>query len=232
MFRVKFIGLAISASLGLAAPAFSQGSMKDFDSVPQFLWTGFYIGAHAGLATGQNEGSVDGAGALAPLFATDYDLNGAIYGVHGGYNLQVGSTVFGIEGTYSGSTLQGNSTCVVALNCERELDWTATIVARLGFTTGKALVYGLAGVAFGELSSDVSLAGFPIVSGSETHTGWTAGLGIEYAISNNIIARVEYAHTDFGEEDYNLSAAGGGLVIPAQVDTQIDTIKVGVSYKF
>jgi len=38
------------------------------------------------------------------------------------------------------------------------------------------------------------------VSGSNTEDGWTAGAGIEYAISNNWSVKVEYLYYELGTE--------------------------------
>jgi hypothetical protein len=55
--------------------------------------------------TGNTQGRPDfGGHPIEQLFATDYDMNGGLFGGHVGYNYQIGSAVFGIEASYSGST--------------------------------------------------------------------------------------------------------------------------------
>jgi outer membrane immunogenic protein len=77
-------------------------------------------------------------------------------------------------------------------------------------------------------------AGFDFLSGSETHTGWTAGFGVEHAVSNNLIIRIDYTHTDLGTETHTLDStpAPGAFTVPSEVDATFDSLKVGVSYKF
>lgn len=216
--------------------ASAGGSLKDDYRPPAFSWNGFYIGGHAGLATGQTDGETD----LGGLFTlnTDYDMNGALWGGHIGYNYQTGHTVLGIEGTWSALNLDGSTTCVVVLNCARSTDWLATIVGRIGIAMDRGLVYGLAGVAWGDVQTTATdnIVGLVRFNGGATHVGWVAGLGFEYAITPNILARIEYNHVDLGSEvhDLDLSVAGTatGLSVPSKVDLTVDAIKVGVSWKF
>ncbi|MBL8564127.1 MAG: porin family protein [Hyphomicrobiaceae bacterium] len=225
---ISLVGLAAATAPASAGDLFGRGaagSIKDdYYDPPKFSWTGFYIGAHAGLAVGDTQGGEN----LGPIFATDFEMNGAMYGAHVGYNYQMNNLVVGIEGTFDGTEIDGNTTCVFVLNCQREVNWVATIVGRLGYAMDRSMIYGFGGVSFADVDTTVSIAGVPILSGGETHTGWVAGIGFSYAISNNVIARIEYAHMDFGSESHNLLPAG----IPDDVSADIDTIRLGVSFKF
>ena len=73
-----------------------------------------------------------------------------------------------------------------------------------------------------------------VPSGSETHVGWTAGLGFEHAITNNITARIEYAHIDLGSDDHALkvNGCGGCGSLDSSVDAEFDAVTVGANYKF
>ena len=83
--------------LMLAAPAaYADGMARRAAPMEQpFSWTGLYVGGHAGLVTGDTQGSV-------PPFTTDYPVNGALYGGQIGYNWQHGRMVYGVEGSFSG----------------------------------------------------------------------------------------------------------------------------------
>jgi outer membrane immunogenic protein len=215
------------------------GSIKDAPIVPVFTWTGFYAGVDVGLATGDTneQVKVDDDPLLEALLRTGFDVNGPIYGGHVGYNYQSGSWVVGIEGTFSGTDIDGDSPCVFVLSCSADVDWIGTVEGRIGYGFGRSLIYARGGVAWGDVSTRAIFLDPSIfnVRSDETHTGWTAGLGFEYAISDFVIARIEYSHIDLGSETHTLDASFDGDPIgsvPASVDMEIDTVKVGVSVKF
>src|SRR5262249_43344057 len=128
----SLLGLALVAPAALADGY--RGSVKDVPEV--YSWTGFYVGASAGLVTGHTTGDLG----LGGVLNTDYSLNGALYGGQIGYNYQYGRTVFGIEVDWSGANIQGNTACVVVLECRREIDSVATVVGRLGLAMNRSLL--------------------------------------------------------------------------------------------
>ena len=243
-----FAAVASMSTTAYAADLGGGGSLKDAPAAydaPAAIWAGLYVGGSAGFGVGDTSGKLmfdrydtpvlskatsrmDGEEIdILDFLSSDYDVNGAIYGVHVGYNFQRGNLVYGVELGLNGTDIDGSDSCVVIFKCERALDWYATAVARLGYASGKTLFYGFGGVAWGEVQTDISLLGvLPIASGEETHLGWVAGLGIEHALSDRFSVRVEYSHVDLGEEDHSL---GEGL--SSEVDLSFDAIKIGASYK-
>jgi outer membrane immunogenic protein len=244
MRRAIIAAFAAVASMSTTAYAadLHGGSLKDAPATydaPAAIWAGLYIGGSAGFGVGNTTGQLnfdrqvevlaksDGPD-FASLFSSDYDVNGAIYGVHVGYNFQRDNLVFGVELGLNGSDISGSDACGLfgIAQCERSLDWYATAVGRLGYASGRTLFYGFGGLAWGEVQTDVSILGENFLSGEETHVGWVAGLGIEHALSDRFSVRVEYSHVDLGEEDHDL---GDGL--SSEVDLSFNAIKVGASYK-
>ena len=238
------MSFALRAAVGglLAATAFAAGpasaaSLKDDYGPPVYKWSGLYVGGHAGLATGDTTGD---ANVVIFNVSTDYEVSGAIYGGFIGYNHQMGNLVLGIEGTLSGTSIKGDTTCLVLLKCAREVDWMATLVGRLGYAMDRTMVYALAGVAWADVETKVTdnILGGALISlnGSETHTGFVVGFGIEHALSHNILARIEYNHIDFGSETHNLGVSLLGfpipVTVPSRVNLEVDTIKIGVAVKF
>jgi outer membrane immunogenic protein len=220
---------AAAAFVGAGNAAYAAdlgGSYKDgpIDSYgPGYSWAGLYIGGSAGFGTGKTETSYEDISLLK------YDLDGAVYGAHLGYNLQRGNIVFGVELGINGTEFEGSEQIILPLlTSERELDWYATATARLGYASGSTMFYGFGGVAWADVTTKLGgiiPEALDVSEESEdTHVGWTAGLGIEHALSNNFIVRVEYAHVDLGE--------GDGMLEGTDVDVTFDTIKIGASYKF
>jgi outer membrane immunogenic protein len=234
MSKSKLI-IAMVAIASMSSMAMADGyepSGKGFAPPPVYSWTGFYVGAQAGLATGNTQGGVPGV--PFGLTDTDFDMNGGIYGGYAGYNYQTGAWVFGIEGTYSGANVQGDTTLLAVLSVDRELDWLATIEGRVGYAFGKSMVYARGGWAWAKMETNVSLLGIAAlsVSGDSTHNGWTAGFGFEHVIGHSVIARLEYAHVDLDTENHALTAGGLPFTIPDNVEGEMDTIRLGVSIKF
>ena len=195
---------------------------------------------------------IDGLfGAIEELLATEYDVDGAVYGAFLGYNWQRGNVVYGLEAGLNGTDFDGHTDCgfIGLADCNRELDYYARVIGRLGYAVNNLHFYGFGGVAWGDVETDVSVAGIPVdditgafniptsLSNSQTHVGWTAGVGLEFAFTQNFIAGVEYAHVDLGEESYNVFSQdfdrlGFGLDIDNNVDVSFDVIKIRAAYKF
>lgn len=240
--------IAASAAL-LSVSAAHAGDLydKSLKDTPSYAaaptWGGLYIGGSAGFGVGDTTDKVDIDDSvpdvienlLEAILQSKYDVNGAIYGVHAGYNWQRGNLVYGLEAGFNGTNMNGASPCVVLLSCEREMDWYGTGVLRIGYAPGNTLFYGFGGVAWGEVSTKIGLIspGVPLyVEGEETHVGWTAGAGIEHAFNDRFSVRVEYSHVDLGEEDTALSYQGYTIpFVSDKVDLSFDAIKVGASYK-
>ena len=85
-----------------------------------------------------------------------------------------------------------------------------TARGRAGFTVDNWLFYGTGGFAWSEGTESrtqvVSVASVPpipapggtVESVSNTRTGWTAGAGVEWGLTQNWTARVEYLYLDLG----------------------------------
>jgi outer membrane immunogenic protein len=243
---MKRLSLGVAAALLLSAgPAAadglpSKGQVRAPAAEAPFSWRGFYAGLHAGLATGNTQGEIG-------PFSSDYEMNGALYGAQVGYLGQWGNVVAGIEGTYSGSNVQGSDAgClvfIVGVDCRRDVNWLATVVGRAGIAYDRVLLYGLGGVAWADVDTDIRILNQPFLSGGDTHVGWTAGFGVEWALSNRVSARIEYAHIDLGRENQSLNFAGYGGEVPSfaegdgsgrirdRVDLQMDTVRLGINIK-
>jgi outer membrane immunogenic protein len=213
-----------------------------------FTWTGFYIGGHVGSGWGTVESTVTsitaggvpvGAGAL-PF--SSHNVNGFLGGVQAGYNWQVGPTwVVGIEGDFSWSDINGTTPCLVVLACKTKEKWLADITGRVGFTVDHALIYLKGGAAWADSDYSVTFTPFLIGGGpgfaataSDTRFGGLLGVGVEYAITRNLSAKVEYNYIDFGSHNVTVATtvAGAPFTATSSIDQQMHLIKAGVNYRF
>lgn len=205
-----------------------------------FSWTGFYVGAQIGYAFGDVNGRLtDAVGGNANAYS--YSPDGFIGGLHAGFNWQFGSIVTGLEGDVEYSGLSGRNgvfgvgAAVVGPNGgapfyhTTDINWQASLRARLGVAFDRALIYVTGGAAFADTDHTIGSVGFPAFhTYSDTRWGWTLGGGLEYAFTNNWTARAEYRYTDFGRVS-NLNAVQNSR---DSNDLTTHTIRLGVSYKF
>lgn len=86
------------------------------------------------------------------------------------------------------------------------------------------LPYVAGGGAFADL--DQRLVG---ASGDfdATYTGWTLGVGTEYAFTDNMILRAEYRYSDFGTRTFEIPGAR-----PLAIGLKTNDVRLGVAYKF
>ncbi len=213
-------------------------------AVPVFTWTGFYVGAQVGYQFSDRE---DGFGdryrfRRAGTFIDDFndgEDDAFVAGAHAGYNVQFGSFVVGVEGDIEGvfgdddddygtllvrTTPTGpNLAYTIGAN---QLDWQGSIRARAGFAFDRTLIYATGGFAFGGLSGGHSFGGV-FDDDDDTVSGYTVGLGVEHAFTNNLTARLEYRYTAFDE----INTRFDNVEIDGD-DFDFHTVRLGVSFKF
>ena len=176
----------------------------------------------------------------AVLTPYGYGGTGPFAGPFVGGNYQFNRFVLGVEGDWQWSNLTGNNQVLAALGSTGALPSgpftvsTSTkdygsIRGRLGFTFDRFLLFGTAGWATGNPSTAFALTGSaPFVTTGGKSNGWTAGGGLEYAITDTILGRIEYRYTDL--------ATSGFVNVPANIAdggsrTPISDFRVGFAYK-
>lgn len=248
--------------------------------VPVYTWSGFYVGGHAGYGWSHFDfrdpsAKITAPGLLGVLpggtlslglpLAREFDGDGFVGGAQAGVNAQVGALVVGMEGDFSWTDLDGEfrSTFGPAAlggvgvlrsseGVSAELDWLATVRGRVGWAVDRFLVYGTAGVAFGQLegAGDITItSGVDALSLSasdrNTHVGWTAGAGIEGMITPNLSVKLEYLYADLGWESYEgpalisgpagafVGGVPGGLSVALGGDfkAEVHTVRAGLNYR-
>jgi len=191
------------------------------------------------------------------VIASSNPPGGAAGGAHVGYLYQINQFVIGVEGSVDGTSLRSNARFFVptfvgnnnVLSAHGTSDVQGTVRGKLGFAWDRVLIYGTGGIAFGGFSSNLFLNGltparvpFPIGNRyfSNNLTGWTAGGGLQYAVTDNWWVFAEYRFTDFGSFNNTLSntfAPGGRLLGAAFINNnnphlRENQVQVGFSYRF
>jgi outer membrane immunogenic protein len=200
---------------------------------PPFSWTGFYVGLNAGYGFGNSSWTTP-VGSVG-----SYTMNGALAGGTIGGNYQIGQFVVGAEGDIDWQNLRGvsqNGFCGIAAvgGCATASDWLATLRARAGFAADRALFYVTGGGAFTDIKPSTGALSY----GGGTEVGWTGGGGVEYAITDNWTAKVEYLYASFQKATCNaascapVNAAPTFAIAPASVTFHENLVRAGVNYKF
>ncbi|MBN9046865.1 MAG: porin family protein [Rhizobiales bacterium] len=209
----------VAASGAKAADAVVAQEPAPVAVAPAFSWTGPYIGGQVGWGWAKSKFSDGDSLKMSP--------NGFLGGVYGGYNYDFGNNfVGGIEGDVTYNDV--HKTLGDYASLETKLRWAGAVRARVGYSAGRFLPYIAGGVAFGDVKNTVS-AGALSVSQSKTLTGWTAGAGVDYAVTDNVILRAEYRYTDFGHKNYDFGTNG---LVSVRDKFKTNEVRLGVAYKF
>ena len=192
------VGTAVlAASAAQAMPAFA------------FDWTGAYVGATAGLGTGAfttSDIEFLGVPTGIPTFTTS--ASGALLGLTGGYNKQMGQFVLGAEGDVSFSTVHGtDSTFAPSFTSEADLLNIGTLRGRAGFAMDGLMVFATGGLAAGNVRATLHDNYGTIVTTTDTKlmVGVTGGGGVEAAVTDNVTIKAEYLYYNLGTAAMSVS---------------------------
>ena len=190
-------------------------------------WAGWYLGGHAGEAWSKNSVTATPAG---DAFLSGQSIRNAAVGLHGGYNWQYNQWVFGIEGDWTWSPGQYNTsdTFNSDTSLRHRTDWLGSVRGRLGMAFDRTLIYATGGVAW--LRGQSSLASTSNRSDRNfTASGAVVGGGIEWKAAPQISVRLEALHYMFDKDITH--TAPGGLVATDHQD-KMTVVRAGVSYHF
>jgi outer membrane immunogenic protein len=118
-----------------------------------------------------------------------------------GFNWQSGSFVYGGETEISFPAAEDTFAPWQFSN-----PWFGTLRGRAGIAFNNVLLFGTAGLAYGEMTA--------ITSGnSESHRslGWVAGLGAELSFAQHWSAKAEWIYFDLDDRHFSATTANNGL---------------------
>ncbi|MBB4066144.1 outer membrane protein [Gellertiella hungarica] len=197
-------------------------------------WSGAYVGAAASYSWGKDRTTeyVTATGAPRNMFF-DYEPKGKSGGIKAGANMQKGSFVFGAEADFELSNLRGTFIDTIE-NLGRgddNYDWKASLRGRAGIALDRFMVYGTGGLAAARIRNVYTLVPLRVSEPIEdTRYGWTAGIGVDYALTDNLIAGLEYRYTRFNRYTNVSTVAFPGL--SGTQEPSLNDIRITLSYKF
>jgi outer membrane immunogenic protein len=167
-----------------------------------FSWAGPYVGA----TLGYEWGSIDN---------NPTHPNGVAGGFEAGFNWQNGHFIYGGEADISFSAANDTFAPWQFSN-----PWFGTARGRAGITVNNVLLFGTAGLAYGELTGTSS----GNLSESHTSLGWVVGLGAEVSFAPHWSAKAEWLYLDLSDRHFSVTAANNGLAA--------NLMRLGLNYHF
>ena len=208
LFSAAVIGVAVAT---IAQGALAADLQTALDVVgPASSWEGSYVGIFAGYGKGTAYQPDDESDYLP-----DYELplDGATIGVTAGADFLLSDgVVAGIVGDVAWDGMHGSQ----QFYSDIDINWTASLRAKLGYDAGAYLPYLTAGLAVANIQSSY-------FDESHNHLGWTAGLGAELAISDKLSLDVLYRYSDYGQVAYDTDI---------HFSATSHTLRVGLNWRF
>ena len=237
-------GLATLALLaGGAAGAADLPSSKYLPDAPAlpllYNWSGFYVGIQGGYSWERDQLTEYATAGRIPLGVQfRYGTDGAVGGAHLGFNYQFGSLVLGAEADIEAPSGRGGVNEPGGRNPfdpgrvgRGKRDGPASVRGRIGYAFDRFMIYASGGVAFTTFDYHYYNPVLRMGEGtSMDRTGWTAGAGVNYAMTDRLIFGLDYRYTDFGKFDYIAQSAFLGLT--AEQKPTHHTLRASVAYKF
>jgi len=235
--------ILIGGFVGAAAIAFMATSVSAADlpvkaprqvATPGFNWTGCFGGGHVGGLWGHKDWTLQPPDPVTPLGS--HNADSWVAGVQVGCDYQFANGfVVGVQGDYGWSDASGSFVDVVDGVTDRShIIGLASVTGRLGYAWDRWLGYVKGGGAWARDHYDRVIIGGIAVAGlaQETRAGWTAGVGVEYAFSNNWSAFVEYDHYGFGRRTLTFLDPVGAFNDNIRIGERADVVKAGVNFRW
>jgi outer membrane immunogenic protein len=214
---------------------------------PPYNWTGFYLGGNLGAGFSK--------GTFSDSFGSTFNSSNSNTSFLGGGQVGVnyefgGGVVIGAEAMFDWAPNTNNTITATGVgpaagsSATAQLNnrWLTTVTGRLGYAWDRVLFYGKGGGAWvGQSNSNVSVTSpgggvFPTsLSSNSTNSGWTAGIGVEWAFAGNWSAKAEYDYIGLTNQTYTVSpGAAGGFANDSISATSrsIQLLTAGLNYKF
>jgi outer membrane immunogenic protein len=201
-----------------------------------FSWTGCYVGGHVGGLWAQKEWIDRQPDSLTfGLSDGTHDADGFLGGVQAGCDYQISPAgfVIGIQGDYAWTDAEGSNASPLfeGFTNRSKVESLASVTGRIGFAWDRFLGYVKGGGAW-ERDEYLSTDGIITGTASETRSGWTIGVGGEYAFTNFLTAFIEYNYYDFGVSDLTFVQAGGAPFHIFGIDESKSVLKAGLNFRF
>jgi outer membrane immunogenic protein len=242
---MRHITIALLASTALFVGLVQSASAADMRAAPYrppapppapvyFSWTGCYFGGHVGGVWTRKDWIVrDRAFASFGQSDGSHDADGFLGGVQGGCDYQfAGGWVIGVAGDYAWTDADGShfSPLFPGFVNHTKVDSLSSVTGRLGYAWDRFLGYVKGGGAWERDKYDFS-NGVLIGRLEDTRSGWTIGVGGEYAFTNFVTGFIEYDYYDFGNRDLTF-LQNNARTFTYGIDETKHVVKAGLNFRF
>jgi len=236
MKRILFTTVSLGV-LGLMSPALaadlSPYMKAPAAATPLYDWSGFYVGVFGGGGYGNHNYNNATGPAGNANFTVNYSSTGGTAGGEAGYNAQSGNYLVGVEADGFWSGINGNDASQqLGVVDQSNLRWGGTLRARGGIAVDRLLLFFTGGWAYGDILHTSTATGLPVDQFTNPQSGLTAGGGIAYALTNNVIGKFEYRYYDFGRYDRGGNPLTPNGQLPFTVNNTYSVVTLGLDYKF
>ena len=210
----------VAGSIVLLSAIHAEAAELDVKSPDVYNWSGFFVGSDAGH-------KFAGENALIAGEAGPSDAESFINGGEAAANWQTGKWVLGVDGDVRLANISEPETKGVnglAFYSEADATWFTTMRLRSGFALDNLLLYGTGGLAATGPDFHVSMN----PKDSTTATGWTAGAGMEWGVSENAKAKIEFLYLDLDNRDGTIPADGVRL----RINPGSQSLRVSMDFQF
>jgi outer membrane immunogenic protein len=191
-----------------------------------------FVGPYAGASIGFFQGTATATEYNGFWDYGEYTMNGDIdlnYGVQGGYNFAVGkSGIVGLELSYAAPQFEEKRTFNTDWVNTAEWKSVISLSAKGGVVVDQALIYATAGLsqvdaeyAFGDPTTPSSF-----VRVGDDVLGMSVGVGVEFAVSDNLSVRAEYTALTLESSDTTMSGE------PGNFQSSATNLGVGLNFLF
>jgi outer membrane immunogenic protein len=231
--KKSILGLVAIGAL-IAAPAMAADLRMPVKAppapiVPVFSWTGLYLGINGGGGWGREDWVDNSSIGIPPGAAVRHRPDGGMFGGTFGFRYQLNSNiVIGVEGMADWADLNDTvNTSSVFFPVENETLKVKSLYSatgQIGYAWSQALLYVKGGWAGANTTANINATtGAGVIPGvgtftpftasnSQNDSGWTVGVGLDYALINNFVIGVEYDHYDLGYASFSAAASNGGVI--------------------
>ena len=252
--RVERYGVFLQSSYRWGDPTPSESTLAAKAPTPASApmnWSGAYIGGHFGGGFSNDRWSDPFGTTVGPSvpglftgtnvagFGDAIRATGALGGGQIGANWQTGAWVLGVQADLSATNITGENSCFTGLGgvlCGRSINALGSLTGRVGYAWDRSLAYVKGGTAWASTTYSVlgntGALGLGFGSTSLIALGWTAGVGIEYALTNHWTTFAEYDHIGLPATNVPFPTVAVIGAAPIAVTQSVDLFKLGMNYNF